>query len=87
MEFQKLSTLLKKWSGLAASNEIIKKEIIDTIFKETGVLVGAERISIKNNTLSIEESPSVKSVIFIHKQPILAELKEKLNKKAPTDIR
>lgn len=87
MEFQKLSTLLKKWSGLAVSNEIIKKEIADTIFKKTGVLVSAERISIKNNTLLVEESPGVKSVIFIHKQPILAELKEKLNKKAPVDIR
>ena len=87
MEIQKLSTLLKKWRGLAVSNETIKKEIINTIFKKTGVLVGAERISIKNNTLFIEEGPSVKSVIFIHKQPILEELKERLNKKAPTDIR
>ncbi len=87
MEIQKLSSLLKKWRSLATSHETIKKEIIDTILKKTGVTIDTERIIIKNNTLTIEESPAVKSIIFIHKQPILDELKEKLNKKAPTDIR
>ena len=87
MEFQKLSSLLEKFKTLAISHETIKKEIIDIIFKKTGVLVGTEHIIIKNNTLTIEERPGVKSVIFIHKQSILAALKEKLNKKAPTDIR
>lgn len=70
------------------SHETIKKEIIDTIFKKTGVVVDGERITIKNNILTIEkESPGAKSIIFIQKQQILGELKEKLNKKAPTDIR
>lgn len=87
MEFQKLSSLLEKFKSLAVSNETIKKEIIDTIFKKTGILVGVEHITIKNNTLIIEENPGSKSVIFIHKQSILTELKEKLNKKTPTDIR
>ncbi len=88
MEIQKLSSLLKKWRSLAVSHETIKKEIVDTIFKKTGVIVDTKDITIKNNILTIEkESPGTKSIIFIHKQPILEELKEKLNKKTPTDIR
>lgn len=87
MEFQKLSSLLEKFKILAISHETIKKEIIGIILKKTGILVRTEHITIKNNTLLIEENPAVRSVIFIHKQSILAALKEKLDKKAPTDIR
>ncbi|MDO8572793.1 MAG: hypothetical protein Q7S11_03445 [bacterium] len=87
MELQKLSTLLNKWRRLAISHETIKKEIIETIHKKTGVMVNLEKISTKNNILSINESPGVKSVIFIHKQQILEALKEKLGNNSPTDIR
>lgn len=87
MELQKLSTLLNKWRRLAISHETIKKEIIETIHKKTGVMVNLEKISTKNNILSVNESPGVKSVIFIHKQQILEALKEKLGNNSPTDIR
>ncbi len=88
MEIQKLSNLLKKWRSLAVSHETIKKEIANIIFKKTGVIVDTKNITIKNNTLTIEkENPGAKSIIFIHKERILEELREKLNKKAPTDIR
>lgn len=87
MEIQKLSSFLKKFKDLAISHETIKKEIIDTIFRKTGAVVAAEHITLKNNILLVEEKPSLKSTIFIHKQAILDDLKEKLNKKAPVDIR
>lgn len=87
MEIKKLASFLEKFKILAVSRETIKKEIVETIFKKTGALIDADHIIIKNNTLIIEENPGVKSVIFMRKQQILGELREKLDTKAPADIR
>lgn len=87
MDFNNLGSFLEKFRNLSISNDAIKKEIIDTIFKKTKTIISPNHITIKNNTLFLDITPSAKASIFIHKESILKELKEKLNKKAPLDIR
>lgn len=87
MEIQAISTFLEKFRTIARSREFIKKEIAAAIQKTTGIAINHNDITVRNNTILIQEKPSIKSVIFIHRQTILYELKGRLDKKAPTDIR
>lgn len=87
MEFYKISHLLSRVKELLVSHDTIKKETERVILEKTSIKINPDNLSIHGGTIFIEDTPGVKSVIFIKKEPILAELKKTLQTKAPINIR
>lgn len=51
-----------------------KENVINEINNSVGVLLKPDQISIKNKTLFISASPTIKSIIYIKKNKLLEDL-------------
>lgn len=87
MEFKAIAELLKKFKNITAAQELIKNETTEIVDKKTGIRIDAQHIRLSGNKIILDGSPAMKSAIFMRKNEILNDLKNKLGKQAPTDIR
>jgi hypothetical protein len=74
-----ISNYLKKISKKIDSSDDLKKTIIDIIEREVGIKIDFENIEIKDYYLNINSNQAVKNKLFIYKDRIIKEIKEKTN--------
>ena len=84
-----IRAFLSKFRLLTPPDQFIKKECISVIKDMFGVEIEKENLSVKNNTIYINTSSTVKSELFIKKESLLVELSKRISKynKKITDIR
>ena len=84
-----IRAFLSKFRLLTPPDQFIKKECISVIKDMWGVEIEKENLSVKNNTIYINTSSTVKSELFIKKESLLVELSKRISKynKKITDIR
>lgn len=84
-----IRAFLSKFRLLTPPDQFIKKECISVIKEMVGIEIGKENLSVKNNTIYINTSSTVKSELFIKKESLLVELSKRISKynKKITDIR
>lgn len=78
-----IKDLLLRFQNILSSTEVKKeivREVISRIIKKE---IKKEDIEIKNNTIYLNIKPIYKNEIFLKKDLIFLELKEKLGKKTP----
>jgi hypothetical protein len=74
-----ISNYLKKISKKIDSSDDLKKTIIDIIEREVGIKIDFENIEIKDYYLNINSNQAIKNKLFIYKDRIIKEIKEKTN--------
>lgn len=78
MDYNPINLFLKKFEKILKTNSSQKDEIIEIILKEVKYEIKIENIKIKNTTIFFSNiNPILKNEIFIHKEKILNQLKEK----------
>jgi len=82
-----IKDLLLNLRNLLLTEDSKKPLIIDIILKATGLELKKENLEIKGGVLYLNIKPIYKNEIFIKKDEILSQLKQKLDKKAPLEIR
>jgi len=78
---------LERFRSFTPPNNVIREAVIGILKKETGVLVDKKHISVVNNIVYVKTKPIIKNEVFIKKQEILKELREKFHNQAPLDIK
>jgi hypothetical protein len=81
-----IEKFLEKFSKATSSAEEQKKQIREIIEKQTSLIIPPKDLEIKNFTIFINSSGTVKNKIFISKNQILEEI-EKTVKTKIVDIR
>ena len=67
--------ILSEVSKHLKANESNKKDIAEAISVEIGTVVKVDEIKIKDGTLFINVSPTLKSLIYLRRKKILEKLK------------
>ncbi|TSC74322.1 MAG: hypothetical protein G01um101448_198 [Parcubacteria group bacterium Gr01-1014_48] len=84
---EQIALYLKKFTDNVSHERLVRESIIDILKKYSGVPIPLENIHIKGNTLYIRASPVLKNILFIHKEDILKQLRECLEKSSISDVR
>ena len=84
-----IKAFLSKFRLLIPPDQFIKKECVLVIKEMFGIEIKKESLSLKNNTIYINNSSTIKSELFIKKESLLVELSKRISKynKNITDIR
>ena len=82
-----IKDLLVRFNNILLGEEGKKEIIKKTIYEVIGIEIKKQEIEIKNNIIYLNIKPIYKNEIFIKKDEILSQLKQKLDKKAPLEIR
>lgn len=77
MELFNIQRFLDVYKDKLFSEDEKRQLLVDVIKDHTGVILKNDMISIKKNTMTITALPIIRNEIFMHKQQILASLKEK----------
>ena len=64
----------------------VKEAALEVIFKQAGVKLEKSQLRLSGFNLHLTVRPVERSVIFIKKEKILAELRQLLDKQAPKNI-
>lgn len=67
-------TLLSDLSKKIHKKSLYKKEVVETIVRIIGIPLTEDIVSIKDNTLFIRVSPTIKSAILLKKKELLESL-------------
>jgi cell division protein FtsX len=84
---QNLGNFLDKFKKIFSGAKFQKDAILSIINSTAKIQLDEKDIEVKDFKITLKTSPGVKSVIFMRKQKILAELKNALGNEAPIDIR
>lgn len=82
-----LGGFLDKFKNIFQGVKFEKDAVISIINKIAKINLDEKDFDVKNFKITLTTSPGVKSVVYMHKQKILDELKLQLGDKAPVDIR
>lgn len=82
----KLSSFLQKFAHLLSNKEYIQTTVIDIVREEIGIDIAKENISLRNNQLTFNISPTIKTQIFIKKSLLLEKINNKIGKKTIQDL-
>ncbi|MEK7662296.1 MAG: hypothetical protein AAB355_02255 [Patescibacteria group bacterium] len=66
-----IKNFFDKFLKLKNNNLLLKKEIIESIFINTGIMLKKEQIEINKKNISINTSSIIKNEIFIKKREIV----------------
>ena len=77
MDYSKINIFLEKFKSTLFKKEDLYQDIIDSVFKEIGVVLSIDDIKIKGTDIKIKTSPTIKNEILIHKESILKNLSQK----------
>ncbi|MEK7081482.1 MAG: hypothetical protein AAB888_00785 [Patescibacteria group bacterium] len=80
--------LLKKFKSITPPDDHIKNTASLVVLDKVKINISKEKIKLINNTIHIDASPAVKSVIFRNKTDILNEINNRSGGNSPiSDIR
>ncbi|MCC2630986.1 MAG: hypothetical protein K0S38_795 [Candidatus Paceibacter sp.] len=82
-----LGGFFDKFKHIFTDTKFQKSAVISTINMIAKIQIDENDIEVKDYKIVVKGSPALKSTIYMHKQKILAELKNILGTKAPNDIR
>lgn len=83
-----IEDLLRRFRNITPPDDHIKNTAALVILDKVKINISKEKIKVINNTIHIDASPAVKSVIFRNKTEILGEINNKSGKNSPiSDIR
>lgn len=75
MEMKGISDLLEGYREKFKSAEKKKQEVIDGIYRSSGIRVGESQIAIKRGILTVSAGSALRNEIFLKKKLILEEFK------------
>lgn len=81
-----LGDFLTLFKNLLSHEELIREDIINSIYTHTGIQLEKKQLTIQNSLCSITCHPAIKNELFLKKKEILNSLKESTHKKI-SDIR
>jgi len=87
MDYNSISGFLDKFKKLLGQSEAVYRVISEIVSKHIKFPIEEKIIKIKGSIIFIKGSPALKNEILIHKQKILADLKELISGRNFTDIR
>ncbi len=82
----RLNHWLAKYRRLLPPGAATRQSVKEIIKKELGIELADKDIKVQKKTVYLNLSSVLKNEIFIHREQILAELKEKVGSGAPTSI-
>lgn len=83
-----IEDLLRKFKNITPPDDHIKSTTSLVISDKVKININKEKIKLIGNTIHIDASPAVKSVVFRNKTEILNEINNKYGKNSPiNDIR
>jgi len=74
-----IAQYLDKFKNFGKTDQEIKKTLVIIIEKVVGVEIDTKNIILKGGEIIIKASPAIKNSIYIKKETILKELKEKFD--------
>ncbi len=77
---ESIKLYLERFRGLQAPDTDLKKLIIQTVSDVVGVKLDKKSISFQGQTVFIKARSVIKAEIFIHRQEIIKQLEEKLDR-------
>lgn len=87
MDYNSISNFLNKFKEILFKKEEVNNIIRDIVSNELSYNITTDKIKIKNNSIYIEGSPMLHNEIFLKKDRILMEIKNKINSQIFTDIK
>ena len=84
---EQISLYLTKFKGLVPKESTVQECAAPILSRYIEAPVIPATIRLKGNTVYINASPSVKNILFMHKENILKELHEKLVRISIKDMR
>lgn len=87
MDYNSINSFLEKFRKIIFAGEKANGVISEIITKHLSFSIGVEKIKTKGSHIYIQGSPMLHNEIMIHKQGILADLKQTLPERNFTDIR
>ena len=82
-----LGGLLEKFKNIIGASKFQKDAVISVVRDVAKINLEEKDFDIKNFSIKLSVSPSIKNEIFMRKQKILTALKSALGEKSPKDIR
>lgn len=86
MDSNNISIYLGKFKHLLAADVFVKEAVVVSIKKIIGVSVDKKKVSIREGTVHIQSSPTLRNEVYMKKALILEELERSL-KRTMKDIR
>jgi len=82
-----IENFLKKFKNLIPRGHLVKKQIIESVKKTTGIEICADETEFRGGVFYIKKPQKEKSFIFLNKKNILDDARAVLKEKTPKDIR
>ncbi|MBU0722924.1 hypothetical protein KJ973_02125 [Patescibacteria group bacterium] len=86
MALNSLSSFLDRFKKFTSPNKVTHEAIIKVLYNTLGIKLNKSAINIKNQILYIKTNSVIKNEIFLHKEQILQNLRDKLKKQSLKDI-
>ena len=83
----KIKDLLEKWRAVLSSGRAQTDAVREAVFEVVKIELKPEEVEIKNNIIFFKIKPIYKNEIFLKKDLIFLELKEKFGPGAPEAFR
>lgn len=84
---EQISIYLAKFTKIVPKESLVRGSLVEILMRYIGAPIPANTIHLKGNMVFIDASPMIKNILFLHKEDVLKELKEKLSKTSINDIR
>jgi hypothetical protein len=81
-----ISSFFDKFKNAALKEMGLRQVIVDSVDKITSIKIDAKNVELKNKIIRIQTNPTVKNHIFMKKELILADIREKLPNFIVTDL-
>lgn len=84
---EQISLYLAKFACLIPKESVVRECLAEILTRHIGVSIPPELIYLRGSTVFIDASPMIKNILFMNKENVLKELREKLVKISVRDVR
>lgn len=84
---EQISLYLTKFTNFVPQEHLVRENLVEILARYLETPIPLELIHLKGNTVFIDASPMIKNILFMYKEDVLKELKEKLLKTSVRDVR
>ncbi len=84
---EQISLYLAKFTKIVPKESLVRDSLTEILMRHIGAPISPSTIHLKGNMVFVDASPMIKNILFMHKEDVLKELKEKLLKNSISDIR
>lgn len=84
---EQISLYLTKFAGLIPKESLVRECLAEILTRHIGVSIPVELIHLRGSTVFVDASPMIRNILFMNKENVLKELREKLVKISIQDVR